>query len=85
LTFVLATRQDARHMSKDAAWRALERQLGAKPPRGLRALSAEEIEDLATALGDARHRQTAALAEAGERALNRIPRLLRGPIRKVVG
>jgi hypothetical protein len=71
-------------MSQEAM-RALEEQLGAKPPKGLRVLSADELEDLAAALGEARHRQVAALAEAGERALDRIPRLLRGPIRKVVG
>lgn len=72
-------------MSKDAARRALEAQLGASAPEGLLALSEAELNDLAEAIQAARRRQTASLAEAGERALNRIPRLLRGPVRKVVG
>lgn len=49
------------------------------------ALAAEDLSDLAAALRDARHRQAAALHDAGDRALHRIPRLLRGPIRRIVG
>jgi hypothetical protein len=72
-------------MSKDAAFRALRQQLSGSPPAGLRALSEAELEDLAAAIADARHRQAAALDQAGERALSRIPRILRGPVRKVTG
>lgn len=72
-------------MSKDAARRALETQLGTSVPKGVRALAETELGDLAEAVRTARRRQTASLAEAGERALNRIPRLLRGPVRKIVG
>ncbi len=72
-------------MSKDAATRALESQLGAGAPKAVRTLSEAELNDLAEAIQSARRRQTASLAEAGERALNRIPRLLRGPVRKIVG
>jgi hypothetical protein len=72
-------------MSKDAAIHALRKQLGQPPPPGLGALSDEQLRDLAEAIRDARHRQAAALAEAGDRALGRIPRLLRGPVRKVAG
>lgn len=72
-------------MSKDAARRALEAQLDTKVPKGVAALSEEDLQDLADAVRAARRRQAAALAEAGERALNRIPRLLRGPVRKVAG
>ena len=72
-------------MSKDAARRALEAQLGSSVPRGVRALSETELNDLAEAVQSARRRQTASLAEAGDRALNRIPRLLRGPVKKIVG
>jgi hypothetical protein len=43
------------------------------------------LTDLAHAIRDARHREGEALAAAGERALERVPRLLRGAIRKVVG
>ncbi|MGE5617473.1 MAG: hypothetical protein ACM3UX_00900 [Candidatus Woesearchaeota archaeon] len=72
-------------MSTDAARRALEAQLGASVPKGVCALSETELGDLAEAVQSARRRQTLSLAEAGERALNRIPRLLRGPVRKIVG
>ncbi len=72
-------------MSTDAARRALEAQLGGSAPAGVRALSETELNDLAEAVQSARRRQTASLAEAGDRALNRIPRLLRGPVRKIVG
>lgn len=72
-------------MSRDAAIRALTAQLDQTPPSGLRALTDEQLLDLAAAVEAARHRQAAALAEAGDRALGRIPRPLRGPVRRVVG
>jgi hypothetical protein len=72
-------------MSKEAGRRALEAQLGARVPKGVGGLADDELEDLAEAVRDARRRQAKALAEAGERALSRIPRLLRGPVRKVAG
>jgi hypothetical protein len=72
-------------VSTEAGMRALEEQLRAGPPRGLSALSDEQLHDLAEAIRAARRRESQALQEAGDRALARIPRLLRGPIRKVVG
>lgn len=72
-------------MSKEAGRRVLEAQLGARVPKGVAALAEDELEDLAEAVRDARRRQAKALAEAGERALGRIPRVLRGPVRKVAG
>jgi hypothetical protein len=63
----------------------LRRQLGGTVPDGMTRLSDAELRDLAAAVREARHRQTAALAASGERALEHVPRLLRGPIRKVVG
>jgi cytochrome c553 len=74
-----------REMSKEAARRALEAQLGTRAPKAVAALSEQDIQDLADAIQAARQRQAAALAEAGERALSRIPRVLRGPVRKVAG
>lgn len=71
-------------MSKDAK-RALTEQLGAAPPAGLRKLSEAELSDLTEAIRAARHRQAQALDQAADRALGRIPRLLRGPIRKIAG
>jgi hypothetical protein len=67
------------------AFTALSAQLRGPVPAGVRELSEDELADLASALADARHRQAAALAEAGERALGHIPRLLRGPIKRIVG
>jgi hypothetical protein len=63
----------------------LREQLNGDVPQGVRKLGEAELRDLAHAIADARHREGAALAAAGERALERVPRLLRGPIRKVVG
>ena len=40
---------------------------------------------LADSVQAARRRQAAELAAAGEQALGHVPRLLRGPIRKIVG
>lgn len=69
----------------DDAFTALSGQLRAPVPDGLRNLSDAELADLASAVADARHRQAAALAQAGERALSHIPRLLRGPVKRIVG
>jgi len=71
-------------MSREDALHALESQLRATPPRGLGALSEGELEDLNEAVREARHRQAAELQAAGEKAFGHIPRLLRGPIQKVM-
>jgi hypothetical protein len=70
-------------MTPDAK-RALRAELGAAPPKALDALSDDEADDLAAALRDARTRQTAALKQAMRDALNHVPRLLRGPVSKLV-
>jgi hypothetical protein len=72
-------------VARTDALTALRRQLGTDAPDGLGRLSDEELRDLTTALRDARRRQARALAEAGDRALDHIPRLLRGPVRRIVG
>lgn len=69
----------------DDAFTTLSDQLRGPAPEGLRELSDDELADLSAAVAEARHRQAAALAEAGDRALSHIPRLLRGPIKRVVG
>ena len=69
----------------DDAFTTLSAQLRAPVPDGLRELSDDELADLSAAVADARHRQAAALAEAGDRALSHIPRLLRGPVKRIVG
>jgi hypothetical protein len=63
----------------------LREQLSGDVPQGASRLGEAELRDLAHAIRDARHREGEALAAAGERALERVPRLLRGAIRKVVG
>jgi hypothetical protein len=69
----------------DDAFNTLRLQLGPGTPDGLRTLEDTELLHLVSALTDARRRQAKALADAGERALGQIPRLLRGPVRKIVG
>lgn len=72
-------------MPRTDALSALHAQLGAAAPDGLTQLSDDELFDLTAAVGEARRRQKRALAEAGDRALSHIPRLLRGPVRRIVG
>lgn len=69
----------------DNGLKALEAELGGQPPAGLARLTETQLTELATAVRDARHRQAAQLAAASDQSLQHIPRLLRLPIRKVVG
>jgi hypothetical protein len=62
----------------------LREQLRAEPPSGLGRLAAEDLQHLAEAIRTARSRQAAALERAGDQAFNSVPRLLRGPIRRVM-
>ena len=71
--------------STDSEFEALRARLGDAPPTGLRTLPKVHLADLTDAINEARRRQREALAAAGDRALGHIPRLLRGPIRRVVG
>jgi hypothetical protein len=64
--------------------RTLAEQVG-RLPAGIEALAADHQRDLAHAVRDARHRQAAALARAGEESLRHVPALLRPAIRKAVG
>jgi hypothetical protein len=63
---------------------ALTAQLRGTPPAGVARLSDGDLHHLASAVQTARRRQAAELDAAGQQALSRIPRLLRGPIRKVI-
>lgn len=72
-------------VTASTALRALQEQLGGKVPAGLAELEPEHLEHLAGAVQEARRRQGQALAQAGERALSHIPRVLRGPIRRIAG
>ena len=63
---------------------ALEDELGGLMPEGLRTLSDRELRSLATVLHDAKARQAQTLAIGVEDALKVVPRLMRGPVRKVL-
>jgi hypothetical protein len=80
-----AGRRDKRGPAADEAFAALADQLGGGVPGALKQLEPEQLRDLTTAIGDTRRRHKAALAAGGEQALGMIPRLLRGPIRRIVG
>ena len=69
----------------ESGLKALEKQLGVRAPRGLAHLHEDHLHDLARALADTRRRQAEELAAAGEQALRHISKLLRGPVRKIVG
>jgi hypothetical protein len=62
----------------------LGRQLGSPPPTALADVAPEDLRDLAAALTAARRRQAEELAAAGEQALKLIPRVLRGPMRRLM-
>lgn len=69
---------------RNEAFSTLGKQLDAAPPESLRALDAAALQELADAIEAARRRQAHELAAAGEAAFAHVPRLLRGPIRKVL-
>ena len=62
----------------------LEQEYGGPLPPGLAALSDAEAAALADAIDAARTRQSRALAKATERGLDFVPKLLRGPVKKVI-
>lgn len=74
-----------KRLAKDEAFEALRAQLGGKLPDGLRKLDAQQLRHLDEAVREARHRQAKALAAAGDHALGHVPRILRGPVRRIVG
>jgi hypothetical protein len=70
---------------RDDGANALAEELKAAPPAGLvAALEDAELHALTDAINDARKRQSAALRAAGDQALDRLPRLVRGPVKKIV-
>jgi len=64
--------------------RALEAELDGRPPDGLRALEDGELTDLADRLREAKQRQSLALEVGIDEALEIVPRLVRGPARKIL-
>lgn len=60
-------------------------QLRAEPPAPIGGLLEDHLTHLAGAVQGARRRQAEQLQRASDEALDHIPRLLRGPIKKIVG
>lgn len=63
---------------------SLESELGERLPDGIETLSGEELSDVADRLRDAKLRQSQALDAAIEEALEIVPRLARGTVRKIL-
>jgi len=64
--------------------RALETELGGRPPDGLEALSDAQLRAFTGRLHDAKAHQSEALEAAVEQALEIVPRMVRGPVRKIL-
>jgi len=62
----------------------LEDELGARVPDGMEALADEELLELAGLLRHAKARQAQELADGMEGSLDIVPRLMRGPVRKML-
>jgi len=58
---------------------------GAEPPASLRTLDDATVADLAAAIAQAHRDQRRQLAASGEASLRHVPKLLRGPVKKVIG
>jgi len=66
------------------ARRLLEEELDMQLPDGLCALKDEELSDLADRVLEAKERQSLALEVGIDDALEIVPRLVRGPVRKIL-
>jgi hypothetical protein len=71
--------------SVDQAMADLTDALGAPPPDGLVHADPATLVALARAIRTAREQQEEALGAATDRALGHIPRLLRGPVLRLLG
>lgn len=63
---------------------SLEDELGAPLPEGLEVLSPNELQILAELLRDAKARQAQELEQGLQESLTIVPRLMRGPVRKIL-
>lgn len=64
---------------------ALECELGGDAPAALAGLDDADLAHLTSAIAAAHRRQGEELRAAGDQALGFVPRLLRAPIRRIVG
>jgi hypothetical protein len=76
--------KDPRALDGDEARAELARQLGGEVPDGLSVLSPAELAALAEMVGEARERQSMALRDAAHQALDKVPAILRRPIRRML-
>jgi hypothetical protein len=68
-----------------AALQALTRELGSDLPEAFAVLDEGDVLALTAALRVARQQQKAQLDEALTRALEHVPALMRGPVRRILG
>lgn len=66
------------------AMRDLEDELGARPPDGLQALSDAQLRAFTALLRETKRRQSEGLQAATEQALEIVPRMVRGPVRRIL-
>ncbi len=66
------------------ALRDLEDELGGRPPAGLDALTDVQLRAFTDLLHDCKRRQSEGLQAAVEQALEIVPRMCRGPVRKIL-
>jgi hypothetical protein len=64
--------------------RALEAELGGPAPDGLRALTDAQLSAITEVLAEAKRRQSGALESAVRESLEIVPRMARGPVRKIL-
>lgn len=65
--------------------REIEARLRAELPPAIAALEADHLRDLLAVIDEARRGQAAELQAAGDKAFGFVPRLLRVPIRRIMG
>ena len=70
--------------ASDSAIAQVKTALGGQPPESITELDDASVTKLAQLLKSSRERQQAQLAESLEKALGHLPRLLRGPVKKVL-
>ena len=66
------------------ALRELEAELGGRAPDGLKTLGDTDLRAFTALLHDAKVRQSEALEAAIEQSLEIVPRMARGPVRKIL-
>jgi hypothetical protein len=66
------------------AMRDLEQELGGRAPDGLEALTDAQLQAFTDLLHECKRRQSESLRAAVEHSLEIVPRMVRGPVRKIL-